>query len=104
METEMIVIVPLDGQSKEYFEDYNELFDYIIAIENEKLITSNANFKQMNRSFTIHPPKHVTAFYACLKNTCEAIKEANDENTALIEICIGDFNKPLYIALTPTCI
>lgn len=97
----MIVIVPLDGTAVEQFEDYNELFDCLTAIENTKLIANNPDFKNMNWSFTIHPPRRVAAFYAHLKDSCEAIKEAYEEGLPLIVICTGEHSKPTYIALTP---
>ena len=94
----MIIIVPLSGKPIEHFKDYNELFDHLTATENTKLIANNP---QMNWSFTIHPPRRVVAFYAHLKDTCEAIREAYDEDLSLITICTGDYTKPTYIALTP---
>jgi hypothetical protein len=98
---QMIVIVPLDGTPIEYFKGYNELFDHLTAIETTKLIANNPNFRKMNWSFTVHSPRRVAAFYAHLKDTCEAINEAYKECLSLIEICTGDYTKPIYIALTP---
>jgi hypothetical protein len=76
------------------------LFDCLTTIENTKLI-ANPNFKEMNWSFIIRPPRRVAAFYAHLNNTNEAIKEAYEEGLSLIAICIGDYRKPTYIPLTP---
>ena len=97
----MIVIIPLDGQPIELFENYNELFNCIMAIENTKLIARNPNFSEMKWSFTIYPPRRVVAFYAHLKDASEAIREAYEEDLSLIEICAGDYSKPTYIAFTP---
>jgi hypothetical protein len=97
----MIVIIPLDGKPIEHFEDYNELFEHLTAIDNTKLVAKNSNFKEMNWSLTVHPPRRVTAFYAHLKDSCEAIKEAYEEGLSLIAICTGDYRTPTYIALTP---
>jgi len=97
----MIVVVSLNSDPAQYFEDYNELFDCFTAVENLKLVAKCPNFKRMNWSFTIYSPKRVAAFYAHIKDSNEAIKEAFSEDLSLIEICTGDFTKPTYIALTP---
>jgi hypothetical protein len=97
----MIIIVPLSGEPIEHFENYNELFEHLTAIENTKLIAKNPYFKEMNWSFTIHPPRRVAAFYTHLKDSCDAIKEAYEEGLSLIVMCTGDYRTPTYIALTP---
>lgn len=69
--------------------------------ENLKLLEKEADFHSMNWSFTIHPPRHVTAFYAHLKESCDVIKEAYEGELSLIAICTGNYWAPTYIALTP---
>lgn len=97
----MIVIVPLNGKPKEYFENYNELFESILSKENLQNRTKLQDVRQRDWSFTIYPSKHVAALYAHSDDFCEAMEEANEENLPLIEICAGDYRKPSYIALTP---
>lgn len=97
----MIVIVPLNGEPLENFEDYNELFDCITAIENMKLIAKPPNLRHRDWSFAIYAPKRVSALYAYSENPSKAMKEAVEENLPLVEICIGDSQKPQYIILTP---
>lgn len=99
----MIQIVPLDGTPEKYFESFDEIFKDLTKTENSKLVGENPNFAQMNWSFTIYPPKGVATLYAHTKDPCEAMHEAFEDNLPLIEICAGDYKKPLYIVLTPQC-
>ncbi|MGV8948881.1 MAG: hypothetical protein ACOH2E_05910 [Candidatus Paracaedibacter sp.] len=96
-----MIIVSMDGESIGYFKDYNDLFENLIGIENTKFIAVNQNARDRDWTFTIHPPHRVVAFFAHLKDSCEAIKEAFEEDLPLIEICAGDYTKPLYVAQTP---
>lgn len=82
----MIIIESLTGKPIVKFETYNEFFECLTSIENLKLIAENSNFKHMNWSFTVYAPN---------------LREAFEENLPLIEICTGDFKKPLHIVLTP---
>ncbi len=93
----MIVILPLDGTPAEHFESYDALLECIMEIENEKHIDDTP----MDWRFTIYPPTEVAALYALSQEPCAAIEEAFEEDLPLIEICTGDYKKPLYIALTP---
>lgn len=97
----MIIIVPLDGKPIEYFENYDGLFECLTTIENLKLLAKRPNVRHMNWSFTVHPPLRAAALYAHSQDPCAAMEEAFGEGVPLIEICIGDYKKPLYIALTP---
>ncbi len=96
----MIRIIPLDGNPIEHFEDYNELFECITSTETMKA-AKRLKPVHIDWNFTIHHPKRASALYIQSKNPSEAIKEAFEENLALIEICTGDYKKPLYIPLTP---
>jgi len=96
-----MIIVSMDGESIGYFKDYNDLFENLIGIESTKSIAVNQNARDRDWTFTIHTPQRVTAFFAHLKDSCEAIKEAFEEGLPLIEICAGDYTKPHYIAQTP---
>lgn len=97
----MIEILALNAAQGELFKDFNDLFDCLIEIETSKLLQRRPDFKQMNWSFTIYPPQQVEALYTYNKAPVEAVKEAFEKKLPLIEICTGDYNKPLYIALTP---
>lgn len=97
----MIKIVPLDGAPAEYFESFDELFKDVTTTENTKLVDDQPDISQMNWSFTIYPPKRVAALYAHTKEPCAAMQEAFEDHLPLIEICAGDYKKPLYIVLTP---
>jgi len=96
-----MIIVSMDGESIGYFKDYNDLFENLIGIENTKFIAVNQNARDRDWTFAIHPPQRVAAFFAHLKDSCEAIKEACEEGSPLIEICAGDYTKPVYIVQTP---
>ena len=97
----MIQILPLDGTPPQHFESFNELFEELTTAENSKLLDDQSDFAHMNWSFTVYPPKRVAALHAHTKDPCEAIQEAFEEKLPLIEICAGDYKKPLYIVLTP---
>jgi len=96
-----MIIVSVDGETISYFKDYNDLFENLTGIGNTKLIAVNQNARDRDWAFTIHPPQRITAFFAHLKDSCEAIKEAFEEDLPLIEICAGDYTKPVYITQTP---
>lgn len=91
------MILPLDGNPAEYFENYDALLECIMEIEHEK----HSDDTLMDWSFIVYPPKEVAAFYALNQEPCAAIQEAFEEDLSLIEICTGDYEKPSYIALTP---
>lgn len=93
----MIVILPLDGNPAEYFESYDALLECIMESENEK----QSDDTPMDWSFNVYPPKEVVALYALSQKPCVVIEEAFEEDLPLIEICTGDYERPLYIALTP---
>lgn len=97
----MVIIVSTDGKSTEFFEDYNDLFEYLAGTEHAKFTAINQNLKDRNWHFTIHPPQRVMSLYADFKKSWQAIKEAFEERISLIEICTGDYKKPLYVAQTP---
>ncbi len=97
----MIIIVPLNGEPIEHFKDYNELFECITTTENMKLVAKQPEPQRMNWSFTIYPPKRVSALYAHTPNPSEAMREAFEEKLPLIEISIGDYANPQHIVLTP---
>ena len=93
----MIVILPLDGTPAEHFESYDALLECIMEIEHEKY----SDDMPMDWRFTIYPLTEVAALYALSQEPCAAIEEAFEEDLPLIEICTGDYKKPLYIAMTP---
>ncbi len=93
----MITILPLDGAPAEYFESYDKLLDCIMEIEHEK----HSDDAPMDWSFIVYPPEEVVALYALSQKPCVAMEEAFEEDLPLIEICTGDYRKPLYIPMTP---
>jgi hypothetical protein len=97
----MIKIVPLDGTPVQYFESFDEFFKDLTATKNLKLVDDHPYLSQLNWSFTIYPPKRVAALYAHTKDPCEPMQEAFEDHLPLIQICTGDYKKPLYIVLTP---
>lgn len=97
----MIEIIPLDGSQNLQFENYDQLFDYIVETENQKLLKKRSNVKEMDWGFTIYPPKRVAALYAHGNDLDAAIKEAYEEGLSLIEICAGSYKHPSYIVDTP---
>lgn len=97
----MIKIVPLDGMPPQHFESFEELFEDINTTVNSKLVEAPLDVAHMNWSFRIYPSKRVFVLYAHTKEPCAAMQEAFEDNLPLIEICTGDYKKPLYIVLTP---
>ena len=93
----MIITLPLDGTPAEHFKSYDALLECIMEIEQEK----HTDDTPMDWSFMIYPPTEVVAFYALSQTPCVIIEEAFEEDLPLIEICTGDYKKPLYIAMTP---
>jgi hypothetical protein len=97
----MIEIITIDRTLVGYFENFNELFESITALEDVKSSSENLDVNQMNWRFVVHPPKEAINVYTHSKTPSEDLKEAYKENLPLIEICTGDYKNPLYIALTP---
>lgn len=97
----MILIQSLHGQPIEYFDDYNELFDCLITIENLKCLATRSTLKHRNWNFTVHVPLRVAALYLFSQDPSQALEEAFTGNLALIEICSGDYKRPQHIVLTP---
>lgn len=97
----MVIIVSTDGKSIEFFEDYNGLFEYLSGTEHAKFIAVNQNVKDRDWNFTVYSPQQAAILYTDFKDSWEAIKEAFEERISLVEICSGDYKRPLYIAQTP---
>ncbi|MGV8947775.1 MAG: hypothetical protein ACOH2E_00175 [Candidatus Paracaedibacter sp.] len=96
----MIIIQPLDGTPAEHFENFDQLFECIIATEALKMAAKNSHSRPMKWTFTVYPADEVLPFLAAHKKPPEAVEEAYEENLSLIEICTGDYKNPLYIVLT----
>jgi len=97
----MIEIIPLNGSQSLHFENYDQLFDYIVETENMKLLSKRSQHAQIDWSFSIYPPKQVTTLYTYSSNLDDAISEAYEEGLPLIEICAGNYKQPTYIVNTP---
>jgi len=96
----MIVILDLNRTIVEQFDNFNELFDCLLIIENLKHSAMRSDFRKMNWSFKMYSPKQVVTLYANSKNPCATMQEAFEDNLSLIEICAGDYRIPLYIVLS----
>ena len=97
----MIELLPLNATLTIQFENYPELFDYLMTIENLKPLVKHSNFRYRNWSFTVYSPQQVTILYAYRAFPSPALKKAFEENLPLIEICAGDYESPLYVVVTP---
>jgi hypothetical protein len=97
----MIIIQQLNRAVVDEFEDFNELFECIITLENSKSASKDPDFRQMDWNFTVFSPKEVVALYAQTQKPSAGLIEAYEENLSLIEICIGDYRYPVHIPLTP---
>ncbi|MGV8948382.1 MAG: hypothetical protein ACOH2E_03315 [Candidatus Paracaedibacter sp.] len=97
----MIIIQPLNGEPAEHFETFDQLFEFIMTIEALKLVAKNSHSKPMNWNFTVYSADQVFPLLAGYKKPPGALEEAYEENLSLIEICTGDYKKPLYVVLTP---
>ena len=96
-----MIEVKASAQEREYFQNYNELFDHIVEVENLKMLQLEPDFKTMQWSFATYVPQHVAVLYAHLKDKDDAIREAFENQLPLIEICTGDFATPEYAVSTP---
>jgi hypothetical protein len=97
----MIEVKAVSVQEKEYFQNYNELFDHIVEVENLRMLQLEPDFKTMQWSFTTYVPQHVAVLYAHLKAQNDVVREAFENQLPLIEICTGDFTNPQYVVKTP---
>jgi hypothetical protein len=97
----VIIILSKEHELIGQFLSYDELFEHLAGIADTEFMAVNHNAKDRDWRFIIHSPRRVTAFLSHLKDSCDAIKEALEESLPLIEICSGDYSKPLYIAQTP---
>lgn len=98
---EMIEIIPLDGSQTICFENYDQLFDHIVEVENRKFVAKQQDNEQINWNFTIYSTKQVAVLYVYHKDPDDALKEAYEEGLSLIEICTGSYAHPNYIVMTP---
>jgi hypothetical protein len=96
----MIQVKTAHAQEKEMFQSYDDLFEHIVALENHKMLQIEPDFKTMEWSFAAHPPRHVDALYAHLKDQHPAISQACESQLPLIEICTGDYANPEYVVAT----
>ncbi len=97
----MIEVLTFNNTKVGEFDNYYELFDCLITIENLKLVAKHIDFRKLNWSFTVYSPKRVAALYTYTKNPPEAVKDAFEEKLSLLEICTGDYKNPEYITMTP---
>ena len=93
----MIEVKTASSQERERFQNYDELFDDIVQMENLKTLEIDPDFRSMQWSFVSYAPRHVGALYTHLKEQNSAIKEASEKQLPLIEICTGDFTNPEYV-------
>lgn len=93
----MIEIIPLDGSQTIQFENYNELFDYIVAVENNTLLENQSDNKQGDWCFNIYLPTQVSVLFTHAIEQDDAIREAYEEELSLIEVCAGSYKHPVYI-------
>ena len=85
----------------ELFEDYNDFFQYLVHLENLKMLAPNPEISRMNWSFTLYSPDKVTLLFEHMKEDFFPIKEAYEQELPLLEICSGDFGLPKYVVKTP---
>ena len=97
----MILILPLDGRPPKHFETFDELFESVNAAGNSKHVNQDSDFEQKDWNYKVLTSKQVADLYANSKDPPDAMKEAIEDKLPLIEICAGDYQKPLYIVLTP---
>lgn len=95
----MIKLLTLSGTQIEQFENYNELFDYLTPINSLASLAQQSCLWRMSWSFTVYTPKQVAVLYAYSKDHPVAMQEAFKENLPLVEICTGDYERPLYIVV-----
>lgn len=97
----MLEIYNLKGEKLKSIPN-DEFFDYISAGE---LLEDHPEFDKTNTQwgFVIFPPKWVHNLYLKLKKEylTPAIQAAYEQNLGLIEICQGDYAKPIWIHMIP---
>ena len=99
----MIGIFNTGTQEIKMFETVEQLFNYIIMIENKKMLEDHTNFGNMAWSLKIMSAQHVRELYTHMKKSerTEALREAYEQELPLLEVCHGDFRNPARFPLTP---
>lgn len=97
----MIIILSMNHEVIGQFQSYDELFEHLAGTADTEFIAVNYNAKERDWRFTVHSSQRVAAVFSHLKDSCEATKESLEEFLPLIEICSGNYTKPIYIAQTP---
>jgi hypothetical protein len=85
----------------ELFEDYSDLFQHLVRLENLKMLAPNLDFATMNWSFTLYSPNQVALLLEHMKEYSLPVKEAHEQGLPLLEICTGHFAFPQYVVKTP---
>lgn len=98
----MIIIFNAQGKKLKSIPSDDEFFNYITA---EELLEEHPEFDKTNTkwSFIVFPPQKVSELYFQIKREflTSPIKEAFRHELGLLEICKGDYENPLWVAITP---
>jgi hypothetical protein len=99
----MLQVLKSNEGMPESFNNYNDLFEYIVESENLKLFEDHPQFTQTEWSFVVFSPKDVSTLYHNMNKSCisQTLKEAYESELSLIEICTGDYENPNQILFTP---
>lgn len=99
----MIGIFNPPANEMKMFETVEQLFKYIITIENEKMLEDHEHFGKTEWSFGIVSAQHVRELYHNTKkeDLTEALCEAYEQELPLLEISHGDFRNLACFPLTP---
>ena len=99
----MIGLFNFHNRELKMFETRDQLFNYIMTLENEKLFEDHENFGATEWSFGIIALQHVRELYHKIKeeDMTEALREAYEQELPLLEISWGDFRNRISIPLLP---
>lgn len=97
----MIGILSLDSTQAGCYKDFDEYVHCLTTAEILNISPEQLDFKKTYWNFTVYSPKRVAALYAYSKNPSQIVKQAFEENLPLVEICTGNYEKPLHIIVTP---
>ena len=84
------------------FYTFSDVVSHIRALENAKLLEDHPQFGQTNWSFEYYTPARVRSLFEEMHKTPvrEKLREAYEKGLGAFEMCIGDYQNPMFVAVT----
>lgn len=98
----MIYVMDNNGANVFSVKNTIELFNAIMAEENNKLLEDHPHFGQSSWSFVHYTSARIKMMYKpeCKYQYSPILQQAFEQSIGYVEICTGDFTKPKEILLT----